>query len=88
MKFGKIINCNIVIEPTVNMGFRVQVGCANLAFEDTRSLLKALEEYLGNPKIFEKAYSDIPGQTPDEAAQRVGSLMSSGATDDYLLHRT
>lgn len=38
----------------LNSGYLVNVGCQSVAVETTETLLKALGEYLNNPRDFEK----------------------------------
>ena len=81
MKFGKVINYTITIEPTANVGFYVRVGCGRFAFANKDDLISALNNYLADPEIFEKEYNAcevfqevpseaVPEEAPEEA--RVG----------------
>jgi len=59
MKIGKIINYDINIRPTANMGFIARVGCGRFAFSCADDVLTALREYFANPDIFEKEYHSL-----------------------------
>jgi len=57
LKFELAFPYNIQIEPTVNGGVIVRVGCAQLTYENTNKMLKALKEYFSDPEAAEKAYN-------------------------------
>ena len=67
MKIGKVINHNIMIEPTANFGFIAKVGCGTFSFADKEALVFALREFLDDPKAFEKLYDSVSGPVPEEA---------------------
>ncbi len=46
----------IIIRPTLN-GYNVRVGCQDLVFQSTDTLLAELGCYLRNPEAIESAYS-------------------------------
>ena len=54
MKLGKAINYEILIKPTSNQGFIVQVGCKQFCFEGRNNLIRALNKYLQDPEQLEK----------------------------------
>ncbi len=58
MKFGKVTMHEIRITPTINKGFIVSVGCATLAFENQKTMMDALEDFLSNPEGMEKRYNE------------------------------
>ena len=58
MEFGRVINNNIIIEPTNNMAFIVRVGCATFAYSNKMELIADLEAYINNPAAYEKKYSE------------------------------
>ena len=61
MRIGKVIEHNISITPTINSGFIVQVGCCSACFSNSAEMLAGLEEYLANPKEFEREVNEILG---------------------------
>ena len=72
MEFGRVINNNIIIEPTSNMAFVVRVGCATFAYNSTIDLIADLEAYINNPAAYEKKYSEkreVPVGDCDEREQ-------------------
>lgn len=46
----------VIIKP-LSSGYLVNVGCQSIAIETTKNLLKALGEYLENPKDFEEKWN-------------------------------
>ncbi len=58
MEFGKVTTHEIKITPTINKGFIVSVGCATLAFENQKTMIDALEDFLSNPEGMEKRYNE------------------------------
>lgn len=56
LKFELAFPYRIIIEPTVNGGVIVSVGCAQLSYENTNKMLKALKQYFADPEAVEKAY--------------------------------
>lgn len=56
MEFGKAINFDVIIRPSNNNGFIVEVGCGRFVYQSKNILLADLEEYLSNPKAIEKQY--------------------------------
>ena len=69
MNFGKAIQYNIRIEPTVNDGFIVEVGCVRLVYTDKKDLVADLEAYLDNPERLEKEYYNLDGSCQPEAEE-------------------
>jgi len=63
MEFGRL-GRQMEIEPTVNKGFILRVGCAVLAFTDYNDLLNALAEYWSDPEAVEKQYNEIEHPEP------------------------
>ena len=59
MEFKQAVPHAVMIRPTMNQGFLVEVGCAHFAFGDTDTLLEALKEYLEDPEAVVKAYNDV-----------------------------
>jgi len=59
MKIGKVINYDITIRPTANMGFTAKVGCCQLAFTCADDMIAALREYLTHPEQIEKEYNNL-----------------------------
>jgi len=57
LQFALAFPYNIQIEPTVNGGVLVRVGCAQLTYENTNKMLKALKQYFADPEAAEKAYN-------------------------------
>jgi hypothetical protein len=62
MKTGRAMNFEITITPSANNGFIVKAGCCMFVFETSDSLLKAIGEYLKNPKELEKEFVDVTNQ--------------------------
>lgn len=71
MELGKVINHKITIEPTMNKGFYVTVGCGRFSFSNTRDMVIGLTDYLDNPEFWEREYSKlgIQPQPPTTRAQ-------------------
>ena len=67
MEFGKVTTHEIKITPTINKGFIVSVGCATLAFENQKTMIDALEDFLSNPEGMEKRYNEAGGQDAEVA---------------------
>ena len=59
MKLGKAIKHNIIIEPTMNGGFYVTIGCGRFAFSNKKDLSAAIIEYLKNPEFLEEEYNKV-----------------------------
>lgn len=57
MKFKKQVPYDIMIRPTPNGAFIVEVGCVKVAYASREALLKDLEEYLTNPEEIEAEYN-------------------------------
>lgn len=70
MKLGKRIKYKIEIDPTLNYGFVVKVGCGLFAFSNAKDLQTGLDEYLKNPEKFEKEYNDLQGATAEEVTEQ------------------
>ncbi len=64
MELGKVTIHEIRITPTINKGFIVSVGCATLAFENQKTMMNALEDFLSNPEGMEKRYNEAAGNQP------------------------
>ena len=56
MKFKKEIPYDILIKPTPNQGFIVEVGCVKVVYAGWTNLIQALTEYLSDPEGVEKQY--------------------------------
>ena len=56
MKFKKSIPYDILIRPTPNQGFIVEVGCVTTVYVGWTNLLRDLTEYFENPEAIEKQY--------------------------------
>ena len=68
VEFKKRIPYNIVISATINGGFKVDVGCVGMFYEDPGRLLSDLRDYLNHPERVEKAYNqamEVPSDAPD-----------------------
>ena len=68
MEFGRVIRYSILIEPTYNKGFIVQVGCGKFVFSNKEDLKEAFNEYIDNPKELEERYDKtipIPSDMTD-----------------------
>ena len=59
MIFKKKIPYNILIRPTPNDGFIVEVGCAKFAYAGNEQLIRDLTAYFENPEAVEKQYDDF-----------------------------
>ena len=59
MNFGRVINHSIVIKPSANNGFSVEVGCCCVVYIDKIALIADLEEFLDNPKETETKYNKL-----------------------------
>lgn len=57
MKFKKHMLYDILIRPTPNGGFIVEVGCAKMVYSNHGSLLQDLSLYLKDPEAMEKQYN-------------------------------
>jgi len=76
MEIGKAIKYNIQIEPSMNMGFIVKVGCGEFVAKNKKELIENLIQYLNNPEQTEKQYNavntdaiaEVP--TPENAERR------------------
>lgn len=79
MELGRLINHDIIIRPSDNKGFIINVGCGKFTANNESMLLNCLGAYLSDPEKKEKEYnekicsepavtrstpSDIPGPTP------------------------
>lgn len=56
LKFELAFPYDIRISPTVNGGAIIRVGCAELSYDNTNKMLKALREYFADPEAAEAAY--------------------------------
>ena len=66
MLLGKSMDHTIVIEPSLNNGFSVRVGCAGpFVFESIERLLEDLKDYLNNQDVYIKSYN-VMLPTPQE----------------------
>lgn len=61
IKFKTASKYDIHIKHTVNGGMIVRIGCATLAFDNYKPMMKAMEEYYENPEGVEKVYNDAIG---------------------------
>jgi hypothetical protein len=61
IKLGRKINYTIIIEPTMNGGFFVKVGCGKFSFTNSSDLILALLSYFENPEQHEKEYNNLNG---------------------------
>ena len=59
MDIGQVIKYNVVIQPTSNYGFVVDVGCGKFAFESKKSLIEAFSDFLDHPQDAENEYNKI-----------------------------
>jgi len=80
MKFKKAIAHSVQIDPTINGGFIVTVGCVNLAFGGLKDLRKAMDEYLADPKKVMDEYeagvdAGNPTQMPDQTSLGAGQAV-------------
>jgi len=57
MKFKKQIPYDIMIRPTPNQGFIVEVGCVKVVYSGVSQLVRDLTVYLENPEDVEKQYN-------------------------------
>lgn len=57
MKFKKSIPYNILIRPTPNQGFIVEVGCVKVVYAGWTNLIQDLTEYFAEPEKVEKQYN-------------------------------
>ena len=64
MKLRKRIERNVVIKPSANNGFIVEVGCVKLAYSDHHQMCRDLADYLSDPKKFEKMHSEFADPSP------------------------
>lgn len=84
MKFEKAIPYGIKIEPTINGGFIVSVGCSvTLAFGDLKQLRKASEEYFADPKKVHEEYKKAAppitgGGDPPQVPMGMGGGLTGG----------
>ena len=56
-KFQQMIPHPVKIEPTINNGLKVMVGCAEFYYTSPRRLLLDLEDYLRHPEDAMREYS-------------------------------
>ena len=78
MEFGKIINREIVISPSDNMGYVVTVGCGRFIYTDKKALVADLEAYLNDPQKYENDYN-TKQDTPEECRPGAQPLGGSRA---------
>ena len=67
MKIGKLINHNITIKPSMNMGFIVHIGCGCFVAADKATLIAELNEYLSDPEKYEKLYGECGNEVTEVA---------------------
>ena len=79
MKLRKRIERDIVIKPSANNGFIVEVGCVKLSYSDHYQMCRELAEYLSNPKKYEKAYRPLP----QSASRGYGGSITSALGQVY-----
>ena len=60
MKLGYAIPHEIRIRASANMGFIVKVGCGEFVAANAQELIHDLDEYIANPKDWEKEYNELP----------------------------
>ena len=58
MKFKKLIPYDILIRPTPNQGFIVEVGCVKVVYTNKRKMFDDLVDYIDEPEKIEKQYND------------------------------
>ena len=49
---------DIRIAGSANKGFILNAGCCTCVFTDKKEMLKAIEDYINDPKKMEKAYNE------------------------------
>ncbi|MDY6893846.1 MAG: hypothetical protein SVO01_00285 [Thermotogota bacterium] len=54
MNFRKAIEHSITIDPSLNNGFRVTIGCHTFVYTDKKKLIIDLGAYLDNPQETER----------------------------------
>lgn len=74
MKFYKIVPYPVNINPTLNQGFVVQVGCEALAFSTAEALLGFLTEYFRNPQAVVAAYEE--STSPSKGRAKLNELLA------------
>ena len=68
VEFKKRIPYNIVISATINGGFKVDVGCVGVFYEDPGRLLSDLRDYLNHPERVVRDYRKAQIQPPEMRA--------------------
>ena len=68
LKFELPFPYDIQIQPTVNGGCIVRVGCATLSYSNTNKMITDLRKYLADPEAHEKAYNECQRNRPVEVA--------------------
>jgi len=79
LEFGKVTTHEIRITPTINKGFIVSVGCATLAFENQKTMMNALEDFLSNPEGMEKRYNEAGCQDTEAPSAQENRTAPDGA---------
>ena len=79
MEFGRVINYNIIIEPTDNMGFTVMVGCGRFSYSNKKNLIADLEAFLENPAEYEKQYNKTRVDTTEQPTYTEPQCVPFGA---------
>ena len=84
MKFKKAIPYDILIRPTPNEGFIVEVGCVKVVYAGWASLIQDLSEYLAEPEKFEKQYNnDIQSLSKIQMGSYGTSVLRQAGLTDY-----
>ena len=81
MEFGNVLPYDINIKGSSNKGFIVKTGCSTCVFTDAEEMLKAIDEYIKNPKGLEEEYNKS-NQCPSDSpiAYNVNNNMLQMAT--------
>jgi len=68
VEFNRRIPYNVVINPSINNGFVVRVGCAELHYQSVEAMLGDIKDYLVDPDRTIRAYNqamEVPSDAPD-----------------------
>ena len=65
MEFGYVTQHSVLVRPTGNKGFIVEVGCREFAFTRAVDLLDALTYFFMDPKRAEKEFFEAVGKSGD-----------------------
>lgn len=69
-EFGQKFTHRIEIKPSQNKGYIVECGCGTFTFQNTNTMLRAIKDFLKDPKGVEQQYNEATGNTVSEVPER------------------